>query len=93
MSEGGPNAYAFRWPSLFGAFSASKLIYNLTQGAALGFYITRLWRWGSEFSHRLGSERVLNQCPVSRTPSLTVGLLPRRRIYFELRELRAQSEQ
>ena len=36
-------------PFLFRAFSASKIYDDPTQGVALGYYISRLWRWDSEF--------------------------------------------
>ncbi len=36
-------------PFLFRTFSASKIHGNPTQGVALGYYISRLWRWDSEF--------------------------------------------
>ena len=44
--------------SQFRAFSARRLIRVLTQGIALGYYISRPWRWELKFSHRLGSGRI-----------------------------------
>jgi len=44
--------------SQFRAFSARRLIRVLTQGIALGYYISRPWRWELKFSHRLGSDGV-----------------------------------
>src|SRR5258706_15352392 len=44
--------------SPFRAFSARRLIRVLPQGFALGYYISRPWRSGLKFSHRLGSDRM-----------------------------------
>ena len=48
-SEGSLMLFVSVTESRFRAFSAGRLIHALTQGVALGFYISRLWRWELEF--------------------------------------------
>src|SRR5258706_5430228 len=45
-------------------FQRSETDTPFTQGFALGYYISRPWRSGLKFSHRLGSDRIINSTRV-----------------------------